>query len=248
MTLPFSCAKTKAFPALPITLTKHCNTKSYPMKAFRLDASLAICMMIDALRYLSDPENRIARASLITNYQLQIKGYAGSLDNLLTAPAETLLPEAFIKKIGILRLMPLYELLEELFSLFEMNRISDQDAYLFRILRCSDGLSAKQLIRTGRLYPLLGRDAMQAKPSPVERWKVSASSPSTNQKGLEFHTVLLPFCDWKLENETNNQLVWCIPEEAPFNELDIVPVNYSAQMGASLSIRKTISRNACSYG
>ena len=88
-------------------------------------------MMIDALRYLSDPENRIARASLITNYQLQIKGYAGSLDHLLTAPAETLLPEAFIKKIGILRLMPLYELLEELFSLFEMNRISDQDAYLF---------------------------------------------------------------------------------------------------------------------
>ena len=53
-------------------------------------------------------------------------------------------------------------------------------------------------------------------------------------KGLEFHTVLLPFCDWKLENETNNQLVWCIPEEAPFNELDIVPVNYSAQMGASV--------------
>ena len=46
--------------------------------------------------------------------------------------------------------------------------------------------------------------------------------------------MLLPFCDWKLENETNNQLVWCIPEEAPFNELDIVPVNYSAQMGASV--------------
>ena len=24
-------------------------------------------------------------------------------------------------------------------------------------------------------------------------------------KGLEFHTVLIPFCDWKLENETYNQ-------------------------------------------
>ena len=28
--------------------------------------------------------------------------------------------------------------------------------------------------------------------------------------------------------------MWCIPEEAPFNELDIVPVNYSTQMGASV--------------
>ena len=28
--------------------------------------------------------------------------------------------------------------------------------------------------------------------------------------------------------------MWCIPEEAPFNELDIVPVNYSTQMNASV--------------
>ena len=49
-------------------------------------------------------------------------------------------------------------------------------------------------------------------------------------KGLEFHTVLIPFCDWKLENETNNQLIWCSPSESPFSALDIVPVNYSSTM------------------
>ena len=53
-------------------------------------------------------------------------------------------------------------------------------------------------------------------------------------KGLEFHTVLIPFCDWKLENETNNQLVWCAPREAPYNELDLVPVNYSSTMADSV--------------
>jgi ATP-dependent exoDNAse (exonuclease V) beta subunit len=53
-------------------------------------------------------------------------------------------------------------------------------------------------------------------------------------KGLEFHTVLLPFCDWKLENETNNQLVWCTPTVEPFNELDLVPVNYSTAMAESI--------------
>ena len=53
-------------------------------------------------------------------------------------------------------------------------------------------------------------------------------------KGLEFHTVLLPFCDWKLENETNNQLVWCAPQGAPFNALDILPINYSTQMAESI--------------
>ena len=51
---------------------------------------------------------------------------------------------------------------------------------------------------------------------------------------MEFHTVLIPFCDWKLENETNNQLIWCSPSESPFSALDIVPVNYSSTMAESV--------------
>lgn len=53
-------------------------------------------------------------------------------------------------------------------------------------------------------------------------------------KGLEFHTVLIPFCDWKLENETNNQLVWCVPPEEPYNAISLVPVNYSTTMAESV--------------
>ena len=53
-------------------------------------------------------------------------------------------------------------------------------------------------------------------------------------KGLEFHSVLIPFCDWKLENETNNQLVWCIPPEEPYNAISLVPVNYSTTMAESI--------------
>ena len=52
-------------------------------------------------------------------------------------------------------------------------------------------------------------------------------------KGLEFHTVLIPYCDWKLENETNNQLVWCPPADQPYNQLDLVPVTYSSTMATS---------------
>ena len=225
--------KNKSIPRIADYFDKTLQYKIVSDEAFRLDASLAICMMIDALRYLSDPKNRIARASLITNYQLQIKGYEGSLDNLLTAPAETLLPEAFIKKIETLRLMPLYELLEELFSLFEMNRISDQDAYLFAFFDAvTDYLQSNSSELDGFIRfweeTLCGKTIPSGEMEGIRIFSIHKS------KGLEFHTVLLPFCDWKLENETNNQLVWCIPEEAPFNELDIVPVNYSAQMGASV--------------
>ena len=45
---------------------------------------------------------------------------------------------------------------------------------------------------------------------------------------------LNPLLDWKLENETNNQLIWCSPSESPFSALDIVPVNYSSTMAESV--------------
>ena len=59
--------KNKSIPRIADYFDKTLQYKIVSDEAFRLDASLAICMMIDALRYLSDPENRIARASLITN-------------------------------------------------------------------------------------------------------------------------------------------------------------------------------------
>lgn len=51
----------------------------------------------------------------------------------------------------------------------------------------------------------------------------------------------MPFCDWKMENETNNHLIWCSvagtgkeTDIPPFNRLDIVPVNYSGAMAESV--------------
>ncbi len=36
-----------------------------------------------------------------------------------------------------------------------------------------------------------------------------------------------------MENETYNHLVWC-PRQAPFSDLDIVPINYSTAMQQSI--------------
>ena len=132
-----------------------------------------------------------------------------------------------------LRLMPLYELLEELFSLFELHRIEQQDAYLFAFFDAvtdylqSHSSDPDSFIRYWN-ETLSGKTIPSGEVEGIRIFSIHKS------KGLEFHTVLLPCCDWKLENETNNQLVWCVPQEAPFNELDIVPVNYSSAMAESV--------------
>lgn len=231
--------KNKNIPPIADYFDKELNLPIVSDEAFRLDASLAICMLMDALRCLSNPQETIARAALITNYKLKIKKEEGEskesidLNDLLTASPETLLPEDFISRKDELRLMPLYELLEELFSIFNMGNIEKQDAYLFSFF---DAVTEYLQSNSSDLDAFIHfwDETLCSKTIPSGEMDGIRIYSIHKSKGLEFHTVLIPFCDWKLENETNNQLVWCTAPEEPYNTLDIVPVNYSSTMAESV--------------
>ncbi|WP_288531901.1 UvrD-helicase domain-containing protein [uncultured Bacteroides sp.] len=225
--------KNKNIPPIADYFDKTMHLSVVSDEAFRLDASQAICMLIDALRYLSNPEDKVACASLMMNYESGIKKQGGDWDSLLTAKPEEALPEAFVTGMETLRLMPLYELLEELFSLFEMKRIEKQDAYLFSFF---DAVTEYLQNNSSDLDAFIRywNETLCNKTIPSGEMDGIRILSIHKSKGLEFHTVLIPYCDWKLENETNNQLIWCSPTEAPFSTLDIVPVNYSSTMAESV--------------
>lgn len=225
--------KNKNIPPIADYFDKTMHLSVVSDEAFRLDASQAICMLIDALRYLSNPEDKVACASLMMNYESGIKKQGGDWDSLLTAKPEEALPKAFVTGMETLRLMPLYELLEELFSLFEMKRIEEQDAYLFSFF---DAVTEYLQNNSSDLDAFIRywNETLCNKTIPSGEMDGIRILSIHKSKGLEFHTVLIPYCDWKLENETNNQLIWCSPTEAPFSTLDIVPVNYSSTMAESV--------------
>ena len=260
--------KNKNIPPIADYFDKELHLPVVSDEAFRLDASLAICMLIDALRYLSNPEEKIAKASLIMNYKLQITdekqvkadkaganenklrengniaganedkreaNFAEPADwhNILTADARTALPAEFVSRMNELRLMPLYELLEELFTLFNMGSIEKQDAYLFSFF---DAVTEYLQSNSSDLDSFIRYwdETLCAKTIPSGEMDGIRIFSIHKSKGLEFHTVLIPFCDWKLENETYNQLVWCTAPESPYNAIDLVPVNYSSTMAESV--------------
>ncbi|MDE6216129.1 UvrD-helicase domain-containing protein [Bacteroides sp.] len=197
-------------------------------EAFRLDASLALCMLMDALRYLSNPEDRISEASL----KMSLQGDKETREQG-DEPHPDQLPEAFTSRLETLRLMPLYELLEELFGLFQMNRLEKQDAYLFAFF---DAVTEYLQNNSSDLDSFIRywEETLCNKTIPGGEMEGIRILSIHKSKGLEFHTVLVPFCDWKLENETNNQLIWCSPTEKPYNAINLVPVNYSGTMADSV--------------
>ena len=230
--------KKKVIPEIADYFDKHTPYRIVSDEAFRLDASLAICMMIDGLRYLADPEDRIACARLAVAYQKEILHRETDLNTILLNRVEDFLPEAFISQISTWRLMPLYELLEKLFLLFELKEIKEQDAYLCAFY---DAVTEYLQNQSSELTAFLTYwdETMCSRTIPSGEMSGIKIMSIHKSKGLEFHTVLIPYCDWKMENETNNHLVWCpVPERyenlEPFNQLCLTPVNFSKNMNDSI--------------
>ena len=56
-------------------------------------------------------------------------------------------------------------------------------------------------------------------------------------KGLDFKVVVIPFCEWEIDKKSNyfiNNILWCKPTEAPFNDIPLIPVEYSSVLGKSI--------------
>ena len=224
--------KNGVIPVVADYFDKHTPYRIVSDEAFRLDASLAINMLMDAIRYLVEPRNSIAQAQLAIAYQNEVLHKDMDLNTLLLGDLDEYLPSAIIEELDTLRLMPLLELLEKLTRIFQLSLIENQDAYLLSFYdHVNDYLQKHSSELTAFVKHWEEKLCFKTIPSGnIEGIRILSIHKS---KGLEFHTVFLPFCDWKLENERTSY-IWCTPPEAPFDELQLLPINYGTNMNESI--------------
>jgi ATP-dependent exoDNAse (exonuclease V) beta subunit len=204
-------------------------------EAFRLDSSVAVNTIVTALRVLVNEQDVLRKATLAKTYQQEILNKSlNDNDLLLNSPPQdplsvyqNWLPEGFrnISDYAHLRSKPLSELIETIYTLFSLQCLPDQSAYI-----CT-------------FYDLI-TEHLQENTSDIERF-LSAWDESYHEKnihgdnvngvrivtihkskGLEFDNVIIPFCNWPLEKSTNN-ILWCQSDEPPFNQLPVVPIGFS---------------------
>jgi ATP-dependent exoDNAse (exonuclease V) beta subunit len=206
-------------------------------EAFLLSASEAVCLLIDALRVLSDPENVVAKASLRLGFELLHKEEKpASWHSIFSKESQqVILPPTFSEHLNELSRLPLYELVEELYSIFELDKIKKQDAYLLCFM---DEVSQYLTNHPSDISAFLNywEEELSGKSIPSSETDGIRVLTIHKSKGLQFHTVLIPFCDWTLEKDGKHELLmWNKSvEQSPFNALDIIPMNYGKQMRDSL--------------
>ena len=182
-------------------------------EAFRLDASLAVNTLILAFRSLVTPSEPLIEANLRKAYN-RING----TDDLELPLSPKLLS------------MTLTDMAEEVFSIFHLEKLDAESAYICTFY---DQLS-KFLLEAGTdLDAFLTEwdDNIYKKTIQSDHIDGIRMISIHKSKGLEFANVIIPYCDWRIEM---NNTIWCYPDEKPFDELPIVPVNYSKKMHESI--------------
>ena len=185
-------------------------------EAFELQSSLAVKIIMEALKVVSDPENSVFKARL--DYYLYQAGtrFSGEMDlqnRQLTS-------------------MPLFELITYFYNVFNLKELDGQSAYLFffydAIYQFMDNHSPDVLS-----FIAYWEEDLKMKTIPGGEGMAGIRAMTIHKsKGLQFHTVLIPYCTWEL-NPKFNPVVWC-ERKSGIYDLELLPVNYTSSMGETV--------------
>lgn len=210
-------------------LDKHKNINIVSDEAFQLRSSVAVNIIINAMRVVADSLDEISMANLVKMYNMNMRGTEWSNNGemlLKTADKPAMLPDTFISGMENLRTLPLHELAESICKMFSLYTMSRQSAYISTFY---DHLTRFATENTNDINKFLNEwderlCTKTIKSNDIEGVRILSIHAS---KGLEYDNVIIPFCDWQLE--IGGDTLWCKPEEAPYNELPLVPVSSHAR-------------------
>ena len=203
-------------------------------EAFRLEASSAVCLMIQALHLLLHPDDQLTKAAIVKTWLCTVQGKELTDDQFMIAGnnLDEYLPEAYIGHFDELLTLPLYELAEKIYSIFQLHLLEGQGAYLCAFY---DHLANYVNENTTDIQSFLTEwdENLSKKTIQSDETNGIRLISIHKSKGLEFDHVIIPYCDWTLEKYSDN-IIWCKPDEAPFNDLPIAPIDYSPKMMGSI--------------
>ncbi len=207
-------------------------------EAFRLNYSVAVNMLVNALRVLHEQNDAspdpVPLLYLAQHYRRDVMKQEVIDENftdisyLLSEPQD-ILPKEFMGQQEMLCKMPLHQLCEQLFRILNLKNIAGQDAYLLCFF---DELAVYLSNNPSDIGSFLEYwdNIMQFKTIPSGAVDGINVLTIHSSKGLQFHSVFIPFMDDCFEADKKGETLWCTPPEPPANYLGSLPVSQTASM------------------
>ncbi|MDD3079881.1 MAG: UvrD-helicase domain-containing protein [Paludibacter sp.] len=140
------------------------------------------------------------------------------------------------EKLASLRNNSLYDMVEHIIALFDVGTWHNEaifvQAFQDVVFRFTSGKNT-DLYSFLKWWDKNGEKQCIATPENPDAFRTMTIHKS---KGLDFKVVVMPFADWAMDKKSGylRNILWCSPKEAPFNELPLLPVEYSSKLGNSV--------------
>lgn len=209
------------------------NRPEYRMvsdEAFYMETSPAMRIIISAMRYISNSTDNISLAALAIEWNQYVNNKPITFDALLPESIISNIPSAYLESVERLTHLPLYEMAEELYRILEIDRIENQDAYLFSFFD-RIRLFTQKKSNSLSLFIEEWDNILHRKPIAMGNTDSIRLMTIHKSKGLEFHTVILPYCNWLIESKSK---LWVEPKREPFNKLPLLPIDCTATLKESV--------------
>lgn len=208
-------------------------------QAYMLESSETIQCVISAMRYIAmsmisvdeyaeKHKCNLAIVQLLYLYE-QIGKKKRESENEVILPNPHQLTdgeEKFLDSIKQLSMLPLYEMVEEIYRIMQLERIADQESYYcFFLDKINEFLTKKS--SDLNLFLKYWEEYLHALSIPSGEASGIRVMTIHKSKGLQFHTVLIPFCDWGLKEVGNHTTyLWENTESmpAPLNDFPLVAI------------------------
>ena len=204
-----------------------------------LNSSVAVNFIMGIIKYLIDPGNAINKTTLLNYYMTCLTGTEVDPNSYLTNPEEQFQMHiaATLRGAGVsLSDMPLQELVECIVSLFRLNGLKDQLPFI-------QSFQDVVLEYTRRR----GTDITSFSDWWTDEEDKQHLSICTDQdavriltihksKGLGFKNVIIPFCNWLLNDTKKKNIIWGkTPASDPVfsachEQLPYIPLAYSGSL------------------
>ncbi|MGB3851739.1 MAG: UvrD-helicase domain-containing protein [Tunicatimonas sp.] len=209
-----------------------------------LNASLTVGLLVEVLRFLDNPSDRIAQGSILHRYRRLRNLPATSSDwhrefaaagdkNDLDAFYRELPPD-FRRFQEYLNKLPLYELVENLVQLFGLSSDNEPVAEAIYLQAFQDAVLNYSRAEQGDLHAFLqwweerGQKTSLQVPEAVDAMRIMTIHKA---KGLQFKVVILPFCTWDTDHHSSQtNILWSSTSVSPLDELGLMPLRYDRKL------------------
>ena len=229
---------TETYPTFPIT----------SVEAFMLKSSLMVTTLINALKFLLNEKDTLAMALLREGLhaiydKIEDKELRNFYLDMIDGVCTTLTDDA---QRATMQQMPLYELCLHLMMMMHYEEAEklgklNQSAYIFNLL---DALVSYINDHSSDIKDFISfwEDVLSERSIAVNAEDAVRVMTIHKAKGLEGHTVFIPFADFSLESSRNDNIIWCTPQQnmthdtnvnALVGKLPLVPVKDVNKMNES---------------